>query len=59
MPVHLSRRIWVTGATAALAEIWSTALMLIDVEEIPDILAGNQDVTSVHADRGGSIEIIL
>jgi hypothetical protein len=33
--------------------------MLIDVEEIPDILAGNQDVTSVHADRGGSVEKIL
>jgi thiamine biosynthesis lipoprotein len=59
MPANPSRRIWVTAATAALAEIWSTALMLIDVEEIPDILAGNQDVTSVHADRGGSVEIIL
>ena len=59
MPANPSHRIWVTAATAALAEIWSTALMLIDVEEIPDILAGNQDVTSVHADRGGSVEKIL
>lgn len=59
MPDQPSRRIWVTAATAALAEIWSTALMLIDVEEIPEILAGNQDVTSVHADRGGRLEMIV
>lgn len=59
MPANPSRRIWVTAATATLAEIWSTALMLIDVEEIPDILAGNQDVTSVHADRGGRVVKIV
>ncbi len=59
MPDNPSRRIWVTATTAALAEIWSTALMLIDVEDIPEILAGNQNVTSVHADRGGKVEIIL
>lgn len=55
MPAVPSRRIWVTASSAALAEVWSTALMLIEPEEIPDFIAGNEDPSSVYADREGAV----
>ena len=58
MPAVPSRRIWVSAATAVLAEIWSTALMLVEPEEIPDLLLGGDDVSGVYADRGGRVAII-
>jgi thiamine biosynthesis lipoprotein len=53
MPAAPCNRIWVTATTAALAEVWSTALMLVPVDEIPDFIAGNKDITGVYAERGG------
>lgn len=38
MPGRPCLRVWVTSATAAMAEVWSTAMMLIDPEEMPDWL---------------------
>ena len=58
MPASACSRIWVTAATAALAEIWSTALMLVDPEEIADFIAANEDITSVHIDCAGRIQTI-
>ena len=58
MPDPPSRRIWVIAPTVVLAEIWSTALMLIAPEEIPEFLAGNEEVTGVYADFGGSVRLI-
>jgi hypothetical protein len=46
------------AASAALAEVWSTALMLVPVEEIPDFIAGNEDVTGVYADLAGTVDAI-
>lgn len=57
MPANPSKRLWVMAATAALAEVWSTALMLVAPEEIPELLAGNADVTTVFAEKG-SVEAI-
>jgi thiamine biosynthesis lipoprotein len=58
MPSSACSRIWVTAATAALAEIWSTALMLVDPEEIADFIASEGDITSVHIDCAGRIQTI-
>lgn len=55
MPALPSKRVWVTARTAALAEIWSTALMLVDPKEMADLLADNGDVADVYADREGAV----
>lgn len=58
MPASPCSRLWVTAPTATLAEVWSTALMLVPVEEIPEIIAGCGDITGVYADLGGRVEIL-
>jgi FAD:protein FMN transferase len=58
MPSSACSRIWVTAATAAIAEIWSTALMLVDAEEIADFIATDKDITSVHIDCAGRIQAL-
>lgn len=59
MPAFPVMRIWTTAPNAALAEVWSTALMLLAVEEIPEFLEGESAVTSVFADRGRGVERVL
>jgi FAD:protein FMN transferase len=56
MPGALCKRVWVTAPTAALAEVCSTALMLISLDEYPDFIAANDFITSVHMDREGTVE---
>ena len=56
MPLQPCTRIWVVSSTAVLAEIWSTALMLIEPDEIADLIAGEQDIGGVYLDRNGGIE---
>ncbi len=58
MPAAPARRIWVSARTAALAEVWSTALMLLEPEEIPGFTAGIEGLGAVFADRGGAVERI-
>jgi thiamine biosynthesis lipoprotein len=58
MPGRSPTRVWVTAATAALAEIWSTALMLMAPEEIPGFIAGITEITSVHAEYDDRLEKI-
>jgi thiamine biosynthesis lipoprotein len=48
MPAEPCRRVWVTAPTATLAEIWSTALMLLEPGAIPDFIAGEETLSSVH-----------
>jgi thiamine biosynthesis lipoprotein len=59
MPAAPCDRIWVTARTAALAEIWSTALMLLEPDEIKEFIAENDSLLSVHIDCGGRIQQIL
>lgn len=54
-PATASPRIWVLAPTAALAEIWSTALMLVEPEEIPAIIAGEPEIPAVYADLDGEV----
>lgn len=54
-PAAPCKRVWVTAPTAALAEVCSTALMLIGLDEFPDFIAANDFITSVHMDRDGAV----
>ena len=56
MPGAPCKRLWVTAPTAALAEVCSTALMLIGLDEFPDFIAANDFITSVHMEREGVVE---
>jgi len=58
MPICPSNRIWVLTQRAALAEIWSTALMLVTPSMIPDLIADNTDIASVYTDSNGRVERI-
>lgn len=58
MPAAPCSRLWVTAATAALAEVWSTALMLVEPDEIPGFIAGVEGIRGVYLDRGGSITAV-
>ena len=55
MPAAPCKRVGVTAPSAALAEVWSTALMLVPPEEIPALIAAEPEITGVHADAGGRI----
>lgn len=55
MPSRSCDRVWVVSPQAALAEIWSTALMLIEPEVIADFIAGDETVSAVYIDREGKV----
>ena len=54
-PASACARVWVLAPTAALAEIWSTALMLVEPEKIPAIIVGEPEITAVYADLNGEV----
>lgn len=56
MPASPATRVHVTAPTATLAEIWSTAIMLIEPEEIADFIAGDESIHGVYLDLKGGIE---
>jgi thiamine biosynthesis lipoprotein ApbE len=56
MPAAPCERIWTCAGTAVMAEIWSTALMLLDPVELPAVLTGIDELTAVYAERGGRVE---
>lgn len=58
MPSKMCRRLWVTAPTATLAEIWSTALFLLEPEDIPGFVGGEETITYVHIERDGQIQRI-
>ena len=55
MPAQGCSRVWVAAATAALAEVWSTALMLVSMDEIPALIATEPKITAVHAECDGML----
>jgi thiamine biosynthesis lipoprotein len=59
MPSKSCDRVWVTSRQAALAEIWSTALMLLEADILVDFIAGEETVSSVYIDCGGRISPVL
>jgi thiamine biosynthesis lipoprotein len=57
LPAGGFRRIWVVAADAALAEVWSTALMLVDPAELPEIIAEVEELTAVHGEVDGEMRV--
>lgn len=55
LPTTPCERTWVTTSTAALAEIWSTALMLLEPAEMRNFIAGDETLFDVHIDLAGKI----
>lgn len=58
MPTTPCKRIWATATNAVMSEIWSTALMLVKPEEIPDFIAGNKEIQCVHVDLDGVVKLV-
>ena len=56
-PAAECSRIWVTATDAALAEVWSTALMLLDPAHIAEFIGGEPGVSAVHGEVGGVISL--
>lgn len=54
MPQTFFDRVWVLAPTAVMAEIWSTALMLIEPSEMPAMIEENPEITGVYAEIDGS-----
>ena len=55
MPADPCQRLWVMAETATLAEIWSTALMLVDPADIPAITEDAHEITAVYTGRRGRL----
>jgi thiamine biosynthesis lipoprotein len=58
MPAAPVTRVWVAASSATLAEIWSTALMLVEPAQIPEILARENQIHHVHIEQDGLIHAI-
>lgn len=59
MPVRPSTRVWVLAETAALAEIWSTALMLVSPEKIAETIMERDDIVAVYAERDEGVVTLI
>ena len=59
MPSRSCDRVWVVSPQAALAEIWSTALMLLEPEVIADFINGEETVSAVYIDRDGKVSPLV
>lgn len=58
MPVRSCRRVWATAETAAMAEVWSTALMLVEADEIPAWVESSEGIGRVFVEIDGAIRSI-
>jgi len=53
---YLSQRVWAVSPTAALAEAWSTALMLMSAEEAAAAIARDDTLLHAYAEFDGRVE---
>jgi thiamine biosynthesis lipoprotein len=59
MPERTSARVWVTAETAALAEVWSTAMMLVSPDEMRSWLGEAPEIRRMFAEGPeGIVEIM-
>ena len=58
MPKQRCNRIWVSASDATSAEFWSTALMLIEPNELASFIESKNELQSVIIERDGRIETI-
>ena len=60
MPEDAPRRVWLTATSAAVADAWSTAVMLMSMEECGEILPPCPQILSAHREsQQASIEAIF
>lgn len=59
LPASRCDRVWVLAPTAALAEVWSTALMLMDPSEIPSFIAEEKLISAVYQEIDGSPACVM
>lgn len=59
MPALPCHRLWVRADTAALAEVWSTALMLVEPDQIADFIDKDASIHEVYIDRDSKVERLL
>ncbi|MCP5532236.1 MAG: FAD:protein FMN transferase [Akkermansiaceae bacterium] len=52
-------RVWVVAETAAVAEVWSTAFMLMDEGSAAGLADGDPMLRAVYAEKSGAAERIL
>ncbi|MCX6875956.1 MAG: FAD:protein FMN transferase [Verrucomicrobia bacterium] len=57
-PVYLSNRVWAVASTATLAEAWSTALMLMDPDEVTAAIAEQATLLQAYAELNGKVEVL-
>jgi thiamine biosynthesis lipoprotein len=58
MPKDRCTRVWIGAPDATSAEVWSTALMLVDASSIASAIESNSSLQFIHVERGGHIEKI-
>lgn len=58
MPRNPFRRVWVVADTAAVAEVWSTAVLLMEPRQAADLAAGDASVRAVHVDTEDGVRRI-
>ena len=58
MPTRRCNRIWVSAANATSAEVWSTALMLVEPDELASFIESKNEIQSLIIDRSGRVEKI-
>ena len=59
MPDKPCERVWVLADSAAMAEVWSTALMLIAPEEFGEALAEVEGIHAVHVQVDGEVRQVI
>lgn len=59
MPAEPCDRVWVMAECAATAEVWSTALMLLEPAEFAEALCAVSGVHQVYAQREGQITCVM
>jgi thiamine biosynthesis lipoprotein len=58
MPTQRCSRVWVSAANATSAEVWSTALMLVEPDELASFIESKNEIQSLIIDRSGRVEKI-
>jgi thiamine biosynthesis lipoprotein len=59
MPSNPATRVWVLSESAALAEIWSTTLMLVAPQDMLDFISLNPDITAAYAEHHGHVQPVV
>jgi len=57
-PIYLSQRVWAVARSAALAEAWSTALMLMSRDNVATTIARQDTLLNAYAEFEGRVAVL-